>query len=452
MTTSYLKVENTICSEKDPPPQLIVIVEDNNSGTLGYLVIDSFGKKCSGGIRMAHDISLDEVAKLARAMTLKWAFNNTDTGGAKAGIICPIDANDKEKEEILKLFGQKLGPIMRTIYAPGGDLGIGPKEIAIIKRAAGLETKVRPATYKSGYFTAYGVFVSARTVMKELGLRFDDCSFAIEGYGNVGRPLAKFLYQAGSKIIAVSTVDGAIFNQNGLDITKLDGLANKYGDKVVKAFKDGDQIKKADLFTLDANIVIPGARAWSINIDNVYEVKANAIVPASNIPVTKEASEVLYTRGITYLPDFVSTAGGLMGSGLLNRGYQEKDVLAIMDKAFEAKVSRLMKISRQTKTDINKTAIKISNDNFIRLRNNAILKKNKIKWVTKKVKEEKSIIPIFGRIAAYLYERFNGRGLFSNNIIRSLAVENAIRNAVSIVEYYPTVALDHHPTSIPPLC
>jgi glutamate dehydrogenase (NAD(P)+) len=441
MTLSSRTNIDNICFEQDTPPQLVMLVKDKKFGLLGYLVIDSLASdKCFGGIRMAHDISLNEVVQLARAMTLKFAFSNSPTGGAKAGIICPVDANHKEKKEILKAFGRNLGPIFR-LYGPGGDLGIGPKELDIIKRAAGMATKMTPSKYKAGFFAAYGVFVSAKTVMRELGLKFNDCTFAIEGYGNVGRPLAKLLYQEGSKIVAISTIDGAIFNKNGLDIDRLEALAIRYGDKVVKVYKHAKKIEKSDLFTLDVNLIIPGARSGSINIDNVYEVKANAIVPAANIPVTKEASEVLYRRRITYIPDFVSTSGTTIGASLVDRGFKEKDVLDIMDKTFQVKISKLIRLSNHNDMNIEQLALKIACSNFVRLRNDVTLRQNRAKWFIAKIKEEKSIVPVLERLACRLYTTFHGGHFFLKDILRPLAIANVYRNALGDVKNYPTLTV-----------
>jgi len=430
--------ETNLFSHNDPCPQLVIIVKDKKYGLLGYLVIDSLVPgKCSGGIRMAPDISISEITHLARAMTLKFGFKNSFTGGAKAGIICPQDATEKQKQEILKSFGLNLGPILRTIYSPGGDIGIGPKELKIIKNAAGMDTKIRPATHKAGYFTAYGVFVSIKTVIRKLGLKCKDCKIAIAGYGNVGRPLARFLYQAGCKILAVSTIKAAIFNEDGLNIDSLEALANEYGDRTVQTYENGENIEKSDLFTLDVNIIIPGARPWSINMNNVDKIKANAIVPAANIPVTKEASEILYKKGIIYIPDFVSTGGGIMGCSLLNNSFEEKDVLNIMDKTFELKISKLMDLSNDKKVAIKDLAAQIAQNNFARLRKSKTLSKNKWKYFIAKIKEEKNIVSMLERATGRLYKKLQGRNFFLKNILKPGAVAHAYRNAVGDVKYYP---------------
>lgn len=442
MMPSFPTNKNSIYYEIEPPPQLVIHVNDNNLGLLGYLVIDSVASGIScGGIRMAHDISLNEVTHLARAMTLKYAFINSYVGGAKAGIICPLDATHKEKTEILKAFGRNLSPILGTVFGGGGDLGIGPEELDVIKKAAGIVTELSPGAYKAGFFAAYGVFVSIKIVIRELRLKLNESTFAIEGYGNVGRALARLLYQGGGKIVAISTIDGAIFNGKGLDIDRLEDLATRYGDRAVEVYEHAEKIEKADLLTLKVDIVIPAARAWSINIDNVCDVKANAIVSAANIPVTKDAAEVLYRKGVIYIPDFVSTSGTIMGWNLLDRGYEENYILDIMGEIFQVKVSKLMKLSNHNGMSIEQLALKITYSNLERQRDNATLRKNRVKWVIAKVKEEKSMITLLEIVAGRLYEKASGPNLFLRDILKPLAVANVYRNLLGDVRYYPTLAV-----------
>ena len=188
--------------KKDPSPQLVISVKDKQIGLLGYLVIDSVVKnKCSGGIRMAPDVTLDEVIYLARAMTLKYAFNSCALGGAKAGIICPANATDEHKRQILESFGRNLRPLIQTIYMPGGDLGVGPEELDIIKKGAGLTPSFLPARLKAGFFTAFGVYCIAKAVIRHLGLELGKSTYAVEGYGNVGRSLVRFIQQGGGKLL-----------------------------------------------------------------------------------------------------------------------------------------------------------------------------------------------------------------------------------------------------------
>ncbi len=416
-----------ISSGKKPTPQLVIAVNDNNLGLLGWLVIDCFASdKCLGGIRMAHDVSVEELTYLARAMTLKQAFMNSYKGGAKAGILLPPNLNNREKEEILKAFGRTLGPILRTLYIPGTDLGIGPNELDTIKRAAGLATNLKPVEHDTSFFAAYGVFTCIKTVIEKLDIQWNDCAIAMEGYGKVGRPLGGFISQAGGRIVAISTVDGVIFDPKGLDIERLETYADKYHDKCVEEYKFAEKIGKSDLFALDVNILIPGARAWAINIDNVSDVKAEAIIPAANIPVTQEASEVLYKRRIIYVPDFVATSGGILGVSLLGKGYKPTEVLEIMERTLQAKVTKLIDLSNQNNISIEDLASRIAYNNLVKMSDNYAIRDDRVKWLIRMLKHDKSVVATLERIAGRLYGRLRGKSVFGL-LLKPFAIRNEYR-------------------------
>lgn len=425
---NLINVRDVFC-ENGQYPQLTLIVSDKQLGVLGYLVVDSLADgKCSGGIRMAHDITLGEVAGLARAMTLKYAFSGLYVGGAKAGIVCPLGASDGQKREILTAFGRNLGPVMRSFYAPGGDIGVGADEVDVVKQGAGIVPSHPPAKYRAGFFTAYGVFVSAQAALRQLGLELKGCSFALEGFGGVGQSLAKMLHAANARITAISTMEGGIVNKNGLDVAELVTLAKQYGDDVVHHYPDADKIDKADLFGLDVNVIVPGARAWSITAENANSLKANLVVPSANIPVTKDASAMLYERGVKYIPDFVTNWGGIVGCGLLNRGYDEREVLSLLDKIVGAKVERIMQLSKQEYLSTEEIAERIANYNYEQLRRNVYLKKNKKwRWIVKKLKDEKSLMPMIERTAWVLHDKMNARRHLAKRLLRPLAIANIHR-------------------------
>ena len=417
--------------EKDPIPQLEIILRDREFGEFGYLVIDSLEPgRCAGGIRMAPDITREEVIYLARTMSLKYAFRNSYMGGAKAGIICPRDTSSQEKSKRLAKFGEKVAPIMDTLYYPGGDLGIGADEIGMIYQAVGRTKKILPGDYKAGLFTASGVFSSIRSVCEELKLNLGECKFAIEGYGNVGRALVRFIHQAGGKIIALSTVCGAICNPKGLDIGQIETLSEEFGDEVVNKIKECEEISKPDLFTLKTDILVPGARPWVINKKNVSQIQARAIVPAANIPITHEAFPLILQKGILFVPDFVSSGGGIMGSNLLNSGYDEKKIVHIITKSIERKVKRLIDISKREQRSMLDIAVEIANENYRRMKKNHEFKRKRIKWLREKIKEEKSLIPVFEGASFRLFNRLPERLGFLKRMLQPIALSYVYRNSL----------------------
>jgi glutamate dehydrogenase (NAD(P)+) len=138
---------------------------------------------------------------------------------------------------------------------------------------------------------------------------------AIQGFGNVGSAAAELLYQAGAKIIAVSTGAGGVFCQDGLDIPALKAYAAENRKSVV-GFPQAVSISNADLLTLPCDVLIPAALENQITGENVNQVQAQIIAEAANGPVTLEANQLLAARGVTVLPDILANAGGVVVSYL----------------------------------------------------------------------------------------------------------------------------------------
>jgi glutamate dehydrogenase/leucine dehydrogenase len=434
--------EDKIFTLDDPEPYLIISVASDSENPLGYLVIDTLAPGiCSGGIRMAPDVTVEELIHLARAMTLKFAFKNSFIGGAKGGIIFSGDASPHKKSEVLETYGQKLGPIMKTIYSPGGDIGVGPDEVVLMKKGAGLDFKKTHGSEKAGLCTAYGVFASARTLAKTREKDLSRCTIALEGYGNVGRPLARLLDRIGCRIVALSTICGGLYNSKGLDIGRLERLAEKWEDHAVEKYENAEKIDKADLFTADVDVLIPGARPWSIHEHNAARIKAGAVVPAANIPVTRKAAQILQEKGIIFIPDFVTTSGGILGGYLLNRGFKQEDVFAIMDKTYGLKITRLLEVALAQNKSVEDVAVQIAKSNFKRLRTFQAMRRNKIRYYIFLLKNEKSLEPMIHRVAAYLYLNLNKKYMRLKNLFKRPAIADALRYAADDTKYYPPASL-----------
>jgi glutamate dehydrogenase/leucine dehydrogenase len=120
-------------------------------------------------------------------------------------------------------FVRRLSPVLRGFYATGGDIGVGPEDVAIVKQSAGLPVTVHAGTYRGGYYTAFGVYVSILTWLAHAGISASEAIVLLQGYGKVGQPLARLLLESGVRIIGVSTAAGAIHDAEVLDILHLQG-------------------------------------------------------------------------------------------------------------------------------------------------------------------------------------------------------------------------------------
>ena len=349
-------------------PQLVVEIPDEDGSPLGFVAIDRVVRdRCSGGIRMTGDVSRAEVSGLANSMSWKFAFMNIPTGGAKSGIICSADADGEEKQRRLALFGHKAGPVLRKLYTTGGDIGVGPPEVAIVKRAAGLSTQERPGTWRSGYFTAFGVCATIAAWIHATGRQNTAPTAILEGYGSVGQPLARLLQAEGVTIVGISTIKGGLYNASGIDLYALEHAKDKHGDDCVLHFGDATQIPASELLLQKATVLVPGARPWSIHRNNAGNLQCEAVIPASNIPITPQATVALESAGVAVVPDFVSNSGGTFGCGLINRGFSQDFAEQLSKRVYTARLEGLLRRAEDDGLSLRGAAERIAEENRARL-------------------------------------------------------------------------------------
>jgi len=331
--------------------QLICSIIDEKIGLLGYIVIDSAidGHAC-GGLKMLPDVSIPELQGLARVMTLKFSFLGMNEGGAKAGIIADPSMPREKKLAILRTFAEAASPLLKThAYVPASDMGTTNEEIRYMLKSIGLKVheNIIQRKEEGGFYVGFSVFAGARAAAKHINLDLSQSTLAIEGLGKVGSSVAKIFSQKGTKIVAISTIKGAIYNPNGLDVDKLMQIKNEVGEDVVNIYKQAMKIEKSKLLTLDVDILSPCARPHSINLKNVEKIKAKIICAGANIPVTPEAEQVLWRKGKLYLPDFVTNCGGILGNNMENAGLSSQLVENFIIQEIGNKISETIEVSRK---------------------------------------------------------------------------------------------------------
>jgi glutamate dehydrogenase (NAD(P)+) len=282
---------------------------------------------CKGGIRFHPDADEEETLGLATTMTWKTALLDIPFGGAKGGVqINPRDLSTREYEAVTRVFTSRvsivLGPY-RDIPAP--DMGTTAQVMAWI-----LDEYSKRRGYTPGVVTGKPVSLGGSLgreeatgrgvmyIMQEFSNDFDiplkDGTVVIQGFGNVGAHLARLLHEQGAKILAVSDVDGALYNKKGLDIPNL--FQHGYIErKPVQDFDGGDHITNNELWDVACDWLIPAALGGVINKEtNAESIDCRVVVEAANSPVTPIADKMLAERGIPVLPDFLANAGGVVVS------------------------------------------------------------------------------------------------------------------------------------------
>jgi|TARA_B110000305_G_C19450649_1_gene647712 glutamate dehydrogenase (NAD(P)+) len=290
-----------------------------------------------GGIRYALSVNQDEVEALAALMTFKCALVETPFGGSKGGLcIDPKEWDEEELEQITRRFAYEL--IKRDLISPSQnvpapDMGTGEREMAWIAdqyqrmnttdinakacvtgkpiSAGGISGRVE-ATGRGIQYALREFFRHPEDVNRaKLSGSLDGKDIVIQGFGNVGYHAAKFLSQEDNcKIISVIERDGAVINQDGLDIEALYAHMSKTGS--IKKFTGGRfQTNGMTALEIKCDILIPAAIEGSINLLNAKRIKAPLIIEAANGPVTAGADDILRNRGTVIIPDMYANAGGV---------------------------------------------------------------------------------------------------------------------------------------------
>ncbi len=343
-------------------PEYVLEVSDYKTGMWGVVVIDNTARgPGKGGIRFVPDITTKEVKGLARAMTYKNALADIPYGGAKAGI--RGDPKKVDKSAFIRAFAKKLKQIVPDLYIAGPDMNVTEKEMAVFADELGFNACTGKPSSMSGLphelgSTGFGVAKATETTVDFLGKELNEMTVAIEGFGNVGTFTAKFLSEKGAKIVAVSDSKGTIYNEKGLDVEEL--IKVKKEKKTVTNYKDGKILSTKDLFELNVEILIPGARPNVITEKNVDKIKASIIVEAANIPMEIKIEEKLVDKGKIIIPDFVANAGGVISSHAELKGYSPEEMFKLVEEKI-VKNTRLA-LEKSNGKNIRSAAMKIAEE------------------------------------------------------------------------------------------
>jgi glutamate dehydrogenase (NAD(P)+) len=266
----------------------------------------SVGEVCAGGTRMLADVDVPEVARLARAMTWKFAACRIPYGGAKAG----VRFGGGDRAAVLAAYRRALEPY-REVFLTGPDMGTFPQDFLDAgEDPLPLWARAHQGLGMDDLATGHGVKAAAEAALAHLGRPLAGAAVAIEGFGKVGAGAARAFQRAGARVVGVSTVAGLVADPDGLAVEELIALRNRYGDRLVE--QAGTPARpRAELFELQCDVLIPGARPDSITPDVAQRVRCAVVAPAANAPYHADAIEVLHGRGIVGIPDFIANAGGV---------------------------------------------------------------------------------------------------------------------------------------------
>ncbi|MDF2681401.1 MAG: glutamate dehydrogenase [Brevibacillus sp.] len=326
-----------------------------------------------GGIRFHPEVTEDEVKALSIWMSLKAGIVDLPYGGGKGGIICdPREMSFRELERLsrgyVRAISQLVGP---TKDIPAPDVFTNSQIMAWM-----MDEYSRIREFDSPGFitgkpialggshgretaTAKGVTICIREAAKRRNIEVKGARVVIQGFGNAGSYLAKFMHDAGAKVVGISDAYGALHDPNGLDIDYLLDRRDSFGT-VTKLFNN--TISNKELFELDCDILVPAAIENQITAANAHNIKAQIVVEAANGPTTLEATKILTERGILLVPDVLASAGGVTVSYFEwvqnNQGYYwtEEEVETKLEQVMVRSFENVYSLSQTRRVDMRLSA------------------------------------------------------------------------------------------------
>lgn len=319
----------------DLGPAKIIQVHEPSIGLRGVLVVDNVARgPAIGGLRMAPDVSIEECARLARAMTLKNSAAGLAHGGGKSVLTGDPRMPRAGKERLIRAFAHALRN--ETDYIFGPDMGTDEACMAWVKdeigRATGLPEELGGIPLDEVGATGWGLYHCAEVAAQFARMKLVDARVAVQGFGAVGRHAARFLAERGAVLVAASDSHGTLADARGLDVAALSAL--KAEGKSVLDFAQGRKLEREAILDQECDIWIPAARPDVVREDNVARLRTRLVLQGANIPFTPSAEKALAAQGVLVVPDFIANAGGVICAAMEYRG-------ATRAQAFEAIADRI---------------------------------------------------------------------------------------------------------------
>jgi glutamate dehydrogenase (NAD(P)+) len=256
-------------------------------------------------------------------MTWKCAVVGIPYGGAKGGVICdPKALSIRELENLTRRYATEISVLMNPQGdIPAPDLGTGEREMAWIMDTYSMHHGYSVPAVVTGKplaiggslgrseATGRGVMVTTCEALKRKNIAIENARVVVQGFGKVGGPAAYLTEERGAKIIAVSDVQGGVYNPHGINVRDL--LAYGSAQRSLMGYPEGESITNADLLELDCDVLMPCALENQITVGNAPRIRAKVIAEGANGPLTPEADEILNDKGVFIIPDILCNAGGV---------------------------------------------------------------------------------------------------------------------------------------------
>jgi glutamate dehydrogenase/leucine dehydrogenase len=348
-----------------------------------------------GGIRFHPQVTKEEVMTLSLWMSLKCAVADLPYGGGKGGIIVdPKTLTEEELEDLSRGYVRAIYDVIGSDKdVPAPDVNTNPKIMGwMVNEYLKISEEKEVKTPKNLLYatftgksaedyglagrteaTGFGGVVVLKELVNKLGLKPENLTVAIQGFGNVGSYFAQFAANNGFKVVAVSDSKGAITEKNhqfkALDIplvlkckAEKGMVAGCYCIGGVCDFSKGRHIANEELLELPVDVLVPSALENVINEKNMKKIKAKIIIEMANGPVSYGAYEYLTKKGVVIVPDILSNAGGVTGSyiewkqNIENKKYKKEETLEMIDGIMELAFDNVWNEAKNLKTHLKEAS------------------------------------------------------------------------------------------------
>ncbi len=343
-------------------PEKIIQISLPGPGLKAVVVIDNVARgPAIGGTRMAPDVTVEECARLAKAMTLKNAMADLPHGGAKSVISADPSMPKRGKEAVIRAFASAISDIKD--YIPGPDMGTNEEAMAWIYdeigRSVGLPREFGGIPLDEIGATGYGLAIAAEVVQEFSKFELQGARIVVQGWGAVGQHAARFLTERGAILVGAADSRGSIINPSGLDVEDL--IIHKAKNLQVSDYPHGDNRERDAIVSVPCDIWIPAARPDVITVDNVNKLDCKIVLQGANIPVTIEAEEVLSKRGILSIPDIVASAGGVICASVEYYKGTQTEALRVIEEKIRRNVFDVLQFANDNSLKPRDAAVQIAN-------------------------------------------------------------------------------------------
>lgn len=283
-----------------------------------------------GGLRFHPEVNLEECEALASLMTWKCSLAGIPYGGAKGGIsVEPLELSMREREAMTRTFAARIAPIISDWSdIPAPDVNTGGQEMVwimdtISKLRGSFEPgvvtgKPIPVWGSKGRNAATGLGVATCIIelLEASNVPVKNATIIVQGFGNVGTFCAKYMTEAGAKIVGISDITGGYYCETGIDVEAAMAHIAKHPKRILEGYTQPGLVKMDGEAILEqkADVLAPCALEGAINGKNAAKLQVKYIVEGANGPVTPEGDEIIDQRGIIVVPDFLANSGGVIGS------------------------------------------------------------------------------------------------------------------------------------------